>query len=88
MTWLMEVWNIRTRGTVSDKILLDKAFNIAKTPNNDGYQKGLALLVCKFCGKKFSGRAIKHEDMSDKELAEELQKTIIRKFQKQNVHSS
>ena len=37
---------------------------------DDGYQKGLALLVYKFCDKKSSGRAIKHEGMSDKELAE------------------
>ena len=43
--------------------MLNKAFSIAKTPNNDRYQKGLALLVCKFCGKKSSGRAIKHQDV-------------------------
>ena len=31
-----------TRRTASDKILCDKAFSIAKNPNYDGYQKGLA----------------------------------------------
>ena len=27
---------------VVDKILRDRAFNIAKNPRNDGYQRGLA----------------------------------------------
>ena len=31
-----------TRGTVSDKILCGKAFNVAKNPKYDGYQLGLA----------------------------------------------
>ena len=30
------------RRTTADKILRDKAFNIAKNPRYDGYQKGLA----------------------------------------------
>ena len=34
-----------TRRTASDKILLDKAFNIAKNSKYDGYQKGLALMI-------------------------------------------
>ena len=28
--------------TVSDKVLCNKAFNIAKNPKYDGYQRGLA----------------------------------------------
>ena len=31
-----------TRITASHKILRDKAFSIAKNPNYDGHQKGLA----------------------------------------------
>ena len=31
-----------TRRTASDKILFDEAFNIAKNPKYDGYQRGLA----------------------------------------------
>ena len=39
-----------TRRITSDKILRDKAFNIAKNPKYDGYQRGLASMVCKdFC---------------------------------------
>ena len=32
--------------------LRDKAFNIAKNPKYDGYQKGLASMVYKFFDKK------------------------------------
>ena len=33
-------------------ILRDKAFEIVKNPKYDGYQRGLALMVCKCFGKK------------------------------------
>ena len=36
-----------TKRTIADKILRDKAFNIAKDPKYDGYQRGLASMVCK-----------------------------------------
>ena len=36
------------RRTAADKVLRDKAFNIAKDPRYDRYQKGLALLVHNF----------------------------------------
>ena len=36
-----------TKRTVADKILRDKAFNIAKDPKYDGYQRGLASMVYK-----------------------------------------
>ena len=38
---------VLTRITASDKILCDKAFNIAKNPKYDGYQRGLASMVHK-----------------------------------------
>ena len=41
-----------TRGTVSDKILCGKAFNVAKNPKYDGYQLGLAWLVYNYFDKK------------------------------------
>ena len=34
--------------TASDKILGDKAFNIAKNPKYDGYQRSLASMVYNF----------------------------------------
>ena len=36
------------RTTFSDKVLRDEAFNIAKTPKYDGYQRGLVSMVYKF----------------------------------------
>ena len=65
----------------------DKAFNIAKNPKYDGYQRGLASMVYKCFDKKTSDRATENENMSNKELVDELCKPIIRKFKKRKVHS-
>ena len=46
------------RRTASDKILRDKAFNIAKNPKHDGYQRGLASMFYKFFDKKSAGSGI------------------------------
>ena len=43
------------RRTASDKILRVKAFNIAKNPKYDGYQRGLASIVDKFLIKSWKG---------------------------------
>ena len=43
------------RKTASDKVLRDKAFNIAKNPKYDGYQRGLASMVYKFFDKSQKG---------------------------------
>ena len=43
------------RRTASDKVLRDKAFNIAKNPKYDEYQRELASMVYKFCDKTSSG---------------------------------
>ena len=60
-----------TRRAASAKILCDKAFNIAKNPKYDGYQRGLASMVHKIFVKKTSDSHIKNENMSDQQLAEE-----------------
>ena len=44
-------------------------------------------MVYKFFDKKKSGGAFKNEIISNKELAEELNKQIIRKFKKLKVYS-
>ena len=83
-----------TRRTGSNKILRDKAFNIAKNSKYDGYQRVLSSIVYNFFDKKASDCAttlacseilatrikcaIKIEIMSNKELAEELYRPIIR----------
>ena len=40
------------RRTASDKIWRDEAFNIAKNPKYDGYERGLASMVYKFFDKR------------------------------------
>ena len=70
-----------TRRTASGKILRDKAFNVAKNPKYDGYQKGLASMAFKLFDKKTSRGAIKNKNMSNQELAEEIHKSIIGKFE-------
>ena len=65
----------------------DKILNIAKNPKCDGYQCGPTSIFYKFFDKKTSGRGIKNENISNKELAEKLNKEIIRKFEKRKVHS-
>ena len=60
-----------TKGTASYRVLRDKAFNIAKNPKYDGYQRGLASMVHKFFNKKTCDGGVKNESISNKELAEE-----------------
>ena len=84
-----------TRRT-ADKVLRDKAFNIAKNPKYDGYQRRIVSMVYKFFDKKVaslvgkspSDGIAKNEIISNKELAEELHKPVIRKFEKRKVHSA
>ena len=51
----MPYWDFKglTRSTASDKILPDKALNIAKNLKYDGYQHRLALIVYKFFNRKY-----------------------------------
>ena len=44
--------NDLVKRTQSDKVLKDKAFEIASDPKYDGYQRGLASMVYKFFDKK------------------------------------
>ena len=76
-----------TRRTASDKILRDKAFNIAKNPKYNRYQRGLVSMVYKVFDKKMFGSSIKNRDMSDQRLAEELHKPINKKVKKRKVQT-
>ena len=44
----------------ADKVLKDKAFEIASNPKYDGYQRGLASMVYKFFNSKSKGAGIKN----------------------------
>ena len=68
------------RRTFSDKFLRDKAFNIAKNPKYDGYQKGAASMVYKFFDKKASVSGANNEIKQNMQLADELHKPMIRNF--------
>ena len=76
-----------TGRTATDKISLEKAFNIAKKPIKDSYERELASIFHTFYDKNTSCWTVKNENISNKELAEELHKPIIRKFNKSKVHS-
>ena len=86
--------------TVADKILRNKAFNIARDPKYDRYQRGLASMVYKFFDKKSASLADKSTKGSgvttltnkslsqNQKLPEELHKPVIKKFKKRKVHAA
>ena len=69
--------------TEVDKVLRDKAYDIASNPKYDGYQRGLASMVYKFFDKKSTGSGIASSSI----LADELHKPITRKFNKRKEYS-
>ena len=48
--------NYLVKRTQSDKVLRDKAFKIISDPKYDGYQRGLASMIYKFCDERSSGK--------------------------------
>ena len=67
-----------TKSTASDKVLHEKVFNIAKNPKYDGYQRGLdSMVYIDFLIKTWS-RTVRNENISNKELTEELNKAITK----------
>ena len=71
--------------TASDKFSRNKAFTIAKNSKYDGYQRGLSSIVYKFFDKKSAGGDVNLNANNERplDLAEELHKSIIRKFKKE-----
>ena len=81
-----------TKRTVADKILRNRAFNVAKDPKYDGYQRRLASMVYKIFDKKSTGSGAKQVNTKltpqNQQLPEELHKPIIKKFVKRKVHAA
>ena len=78
-----------TKRTIPDKILKNKAFNIAKDPKYDSYQRGLASMVYKFFDKKSAGSGVNTKlAPQNQQLAEELHKPVIKKFKKRKIHAA
>ena len=74
------------RRTGSDKVLKDKAFNIAKNPKYDGYQRGLASMVYNFFDKKSTGSGVANNEIKQNlQVAKELHKPIIRKYKERSI---
>ena len=65
--------------TASDEVLREKAFNIAKDPKYDGYQRGLSSMVYKFFDKKSAVSGVNIPLEPNVELAIQLHKPIILK---------
>ena len=51
------------RRTFSDKVVRDKAFNIAKNPKYDIYQRGLASIVYKLFDKTSKGSCVANNEI-------------------------
>ena len=68
--------------TASDNILKDRAYEIARNCNYDGYQRAIASIVYKFFDKKTGSRMSVNE-----QLAEELHKPVIKKFKRRKVYA-
>ena len=69
-----------TKRTIADKNLKNRAFDIAKDPKYDGYQRGLASMVYKFFDSKVSRSGAK--------LIPENEQLVIRKLEKRKVYST
>ena len=85
-----------TRRTAFDKVLRDKAFNTAKNPKCDGYQKDLLLWFTNFLIKSRKGGGVANSkvkqnrrplELATLKLAEESHKPIIKNFKKRTVYS-
>ena len=85
--------------TKADKLLKDKAYDIANNPKYDGYQRGLASMVYKFFDKKSTGSGTTEHSSLERTslerivkdssliLADELHKPVIKKCNKRKVYS-
>ena len=80
--------------TKTDKVLKNKAYNIASNPKYDGYQRGLASMVYNCFNKKSTGSGTAKPSSlkritrdSSLILADELHKPVIKKFNKRKVYS-
>ena len=69
-----------TKRTIADKNLKNRAFDIAKDPKYDGYQRGLASMVYKFFDSKVTRSGAK--------LIPENEQLVIRKLEIRKVYST
>ena len=95
MIWLMEISKICLEEQLMINYYVVKLLIFLNNPKYDGYQRGVASLVYKRFEKKssatgankFVGSGVKSEIISDRQLAEELHKGTITKFEKLKLDS-
>ena len=68
-----------TKRTISDKMLKERAYENAINSKYDRYQRGLASMVYMFFDEKITSGV-------NEELAQEVQKPVIKKFRKRGVY--
>ena len=76
--------------TISDKILKDRAYKIARNRGYDGYQRASASMVYKVIDKKTGSGAIVTSKVGmnvNEHLTEELHKPVIKKFKRRKVYA-
>ena len=71
-----------TKRTIADKNLKNRAFDIAKDPKYDGYQRGLASMVYKYFDSKVSGSGAKLIP-ENKQLANEFINQLLENLKKE-----
>ena len=76
-------------------MLKDKSFKVGSNPNYDGYQKGVAPMVYRFFDKKSNCGGVAAlanksaiRSMPNKQLENEINKPIVRKFKWRRGYSS
>ena len=74
--------------TASDKVLRDKAFNIAKNPKYDGSQRGLAPMVYKFLIKNLKVMVLKIKLNKIRNWLKNYTNQLLENLRKKRVYSS
>ena len=74
--WLQDL----AKRAIIDKILKDRDYEIATNRKYDGHQRGLESMVYKFFDKNIGSWASVNE-----ELAEKLNKPVIKKFKRESI---
>ena len=83
----MEILKIYLEEQQLMRCYVKKAFNFAKNPKYDGYQRSLSSVFYKLFDKQTFDGAVKSEILPKQQLAKELHKPTIRKSEKRKLHS-
>ena len=88
MIWLMEILKIQQEKQLHINFKEIKHLILIKIQKYDGYQRVLASMAYHFVDKKFKGIGVNNEIKQTEQLAEQLQKPLIKKFKRRKLFSS